>query len=279
MSRVKWIAILGTLIVGAAAIWIVQKQPSHDRPWKAEYRVLPEAFVAGDKLTIRNVRKFNYLGDGSPFETIYETRDFDLSKLDSAWFGVSHFTDYGLAHTFLSFGFQNGEYVAISIEARQEKGEAYHPVTGLTRNYELMYVVADERDVIGLRSHIRGENVFLYRLKNDRARQRSLLLELVDRINQVSAKPEFYNTLISNCTTSLLRHAKRLSWADKYLNYRILLPGYSDELLYARGLVDNSIPFPELRLRAHIKPEGYSMNVKGFSEAIRGQEWQSPDGY
>ena len=273
MSKTKLAALVVALIVGGAAIapeGLLQKDPSHDRNWKAEYRVLPEASVQKNRLTVRNVRDFTYHADGSPSSADFETRDYDLDQLDSAWYGISHFAGYGLAHTFLSFGFRGGEYFVVSIEARQEEGEAYHPFTGLTRNYELMYVVADERDVIGLRTHVRREQVFLYRLKSTPERRRSLLLELVDRINQISVQPEFYNTLTSNCTTSLLRHARRLSWTDKYLNYRILLPGYSDELLYARGLIDNSIPFEELRSRALIEAKGFAINVDEFSKAIRG---------
>lgn len=271
-SGIIFAAIAFALILVGAAIsseGTIHGQPSHDRNWKPEYSVLPEATVQSSRLTIRNVRDFAYGTDGSTNRKKFETRDYDLDQLDSAWYGISHFTNYGLAHTFLSFGFRSGEHVAISIEARQEEGESYHPLKGLTRNYELMYVVADERDVIGLRTHVRGEKVFLYRLISDPERRRSLFLELVDRINQISDRPEFYNTVISNCTTSLLRHAKRLSWIDKYLNYRVLLPGYSDELLYARQLIDNSVPFDELKAQSLIDPTGFAVDAVNFSEVLR----------
>lgn len=271
-SKSKIAALVIALVLVGAMTWLdgtMFDQPSHDRNWKSEYRVLPRASVNGSHVTIRNVRNFSYGEDGAAKGTSYEDRDYDLGLLDSAWYGISHFADYGLAHTFLSFGFRNGEYVAISIEARQEEGESYHPLTGLMRNYELMYVVADERDVIGLRTHVRGEKVFLYRLIGDPERRKDLFLELVDRINQISDRPEFYNTIISNCTTSLLRHAKRLSWFDKYLDYRILLPGYSDELLYARQLIDYSVPFDELKAQSLINPTGFKVDAVNFSAALR----------
>ena len=134
--------------------------PSHDRDWKTEFAVLPKVAFAGDSMTIKNIRNFSYAADETVREASYYDGTYDLSTLTSIWYGISHFSGYGLAHTFLSFGFAGGKYLTISIEARQEVGESYHPLEGLLRRYEIMYVVADERDVIGLRTHVRGEKVY-----------------------------------------------------------------------------------------------------------------------
>jgi hypothetical protein len=264
-------AILIVAIVGVSAFFasILLKSPSHDRQWKTEYRVLPRVEFDGDVVTVRNIRNFSYNADGSIRAADYYDRSFDLARLSSVSYGISHFYDYGLAHTFLSFGFDDGHHLVISIEARQEIGEAYDPFDGLLRNYELIYVVGDERDIIGLRTHIRKERVLLYRINVERERIVDLFGSMARRINQIHARPEFYNTLTDNCTTGIVRYARRLSFYDKYLNYKIILPGYSDELVYKIGLIPNHVPLSEIRARAVIDPKATTLDDPEFSKKIR----------
>jgi hypothetical protein len=260
------VAVAGALAVG----WLLLKSPSHDRDWKTEYARLPAAEFDGDRVTIRNVRNFSYRPDGGIRAATYGDRTYDLSGVKDLWYGISHFYDYGLAHTFLSFGFEDGSYLVISVEARQEIGESYHPFTGLLRNYELIFVVADERDVIGLRTHIRGERVYLYKIRNDRAKVKRLLTIMLDRVNEIHTRPEFYNTLTDNCTTSILRYAERLSWVDRYLDYRVLLPGYSDELAYEIRVLATDLSLTELRKLSRLDPTRTDIDDPGFSVKMRG---------
>ncbi len=256
---------LGVLIVGVFA-----KQPSHQRDWKTEYAVLPQAFFQGEQLTIHDLRNFTYNPDGSVRVARYEDRTYDLSKLEGLWYGISHFFDYGLAHTFVSFGFQDGEYLTISVEARQAEGQSYHPLRGLLREYELIYLATDERDVIGVRTHVRGERVHLYEVKVETEKMRRLLFIMLGTMNEIYQTPTFYNTLADNCTTNILQHAERLSVWDMYLDYRGLLPGYSDSLIYEIGALDTSVPLEELRRKSRIDPAVTAIDDPEFSRKIRG---------
>ena len=177
------------------------RTPSLDREWKTEYAVLPQAMVDGDLVALRNVRNFDYNPDGSIAAANYHDADYDLSKLTSAWYGISHFADYGLAHTFLSFGFEDGRFLVISIEARQEVGQDYGPIKGLLRNYELVYIVADERDVIGLRTHIRSQRALLYELTLAKPKAEALLRSLLRSVEEQRSNPSFYNTVTDNCNS------------------------------------------------------------------------------
>ena len=243
--------------------------PSHDRDWKTEFVVLPKVAFAGDSMTIKNIRNFSYAADETVREASYYDGTYDLSTLTSIWYGISHFSGYGLAHTFLSFGFAGGKYLTISIEARQEVGESYHPLEGLLRRYEIMYVVADERDVIGLRTHVRGEKVYLYEINVGKKAATDVFLGMLGNVNEIYRNPRFYNTLTDNCTTNLLKYSRGLSWFDRMFNYRILLPGYSDELAYELGIIANDRPLADVRARARISPDGFAITDPMFSLKIR----------
>jgi hypothetical protein len=256
---------LGVLILGVFA-----KQPSHERDWKTEYAVLPQAFFQSEKLTIHDLRNFTYNPDGSVREAHYEDRTYDLSKLEGLWYGISHFFDYGLAHTFVSFGFRDGQYLTISVEARQAEGQSYHPLRGLLREYELIYLATDERDVIGVRTHVRGERVHLYEVKVETEKMRRLLFAMLGTMNEIYQAPTFYDTLADNCTTNILQHAERLSVWDIYLDYRGLLPGYSDSLIYEIGAFDTSVPLEDLRRKSRIDPAVTDIDDPQFSRKIRG---------
>ena len=265
--------IFAVLLFGAAALLTLVAQlrlPSHDGDWQRVHGVLPQAEVDGDRLTVRNLRNFTYDENGQVREARYEDRGYDLSGLDSVWYGLSHFAPLGLAHSFLSFGFEGGEYLALSVEARLETHQSYNPFLGLLRNYELIYVAADERDVIGVRSHIRGEEVLLYEIQIAPARTRELLLIMLGTMNELHDRPRFYNTLLDNCTTNILQHAERLTRWDLFTDYRVILPGYSDALAYELGAIAGDLPFEEARDRARIDPAGVALGDPSFSAAIRG---------
>ncbi len=255
---------------GVFALVLLLRTPSHDRDWMAGHERLPRVAFDGDVATVRGVRDFRYHADGSVAEARYEDRSYDLSRLDSVWYGISQISAFqGIAHTFLSFGFSDGNYLSVSIEARREVGESYGPLRGLLRNYEVIYVLGDERDVIGLRSHVQRLPVRLYRIAvapEDGAR---LLRALLTEADAVIRSPRFYNTLVDNCTTGIAKYATPMPAWRRLLDYRIVLPGYSDRLVAALGLLAGDAPLAEARRRAWIDPERVPLAGDGFSARLR----------
>jgi hypothetical protein len=176
----------------------------------------------------------------------------------------------GPAHTFMSFGFAGGEYVAVSVEIRKERGESFSPLKGLLRQYELMYVVADERDAVRLRSNFRRDSVFLYRIHTTPEKARQLFVGMLKRANALAERPEFYNTLTSTCTTNIVRHVNAIAPRRVPRSYKVLLPAFADELAYDLGLLDPARPFEETRRRALINPRALAHgDDPRFSLAIR----------
>jgi len=265
--RVALFVLTGALVV---TVLVVQmRSPNSEGDWQTVHSVLPLAEIEGERLTIRNLRNFTYGDDGAVSEARYEDRSYNLSDLQSVWYGLSHFGPLGLAHSFLSFGFADGDYLALSVEARLETHQSYSPFLGLMRAYELIYVAADERDVIGLRSHVRGEEVLLYPIEVEPARAKELLLIMLGTMNELYERPRFYNTLLDNCTTNILQHAERLTNWDLYTDYRVILPGYSDALAYQIGAIANDLPLTQARDRARIDANGVGPRNPLFSRAIR----------
>ena len=266
-----WRWLLG-IVAGAAAIrgavWVVQR-PSNVRDWNPDQKVLPSADFNGPLVTIHNIRNFRYT-DVDHFTPGWYDKTFDLRKLESAWFVVEPFGGAGAAHTFVSFGFGGNDFVAISVEIRKEKGEAFSPVKGLLRNYEIMYVVGDERDLIKLRTNYRKDTVYLYPMRTTPERMRAMFVDMLERANALAQKPEFYNTLTNTCTTNLVRHVNRLRPGRIPLNPAVFLPAYSDRLAYKLGLIDTKLPFGEARahFRINARAEEHA-NDDDFSLKIR----------
>jgi len=184
---------------------------------------------------------------------------------------VEPFSDWrGPAHTFLSFGFGNGEYIAISVEIRKEKGESFSPVGGLLQQYELIYVIGDEHDLIGLRANYRHDDVYLYKMRATPEQIRELFVSMLERANQVAANPEFYNTLSNTCTTNIVEHINSLVPGRIPLSYKTLLPAYSDELAFDLGLIDTALSRDTFRAAHKINDMAKRhANDTDFSAAIR----------
>ena len=268
MRRLRRFAIVSAAIAGAYALFCALVRPSNERDWAADQSVLPFAEFHGPLVTIHNVRNFRY-ETVDRYTPAWYDRTYDLRQLESAWFVVEPFGDFGgAAHTFVSFGFSNGDYVAISIEIRKEKGEEFSAVKGLLRRYEVMYVIGDERDLIRLRTNYRKDTVYLYPMRTTPERRRALLVDMLRRANDLRVHPEFYNSLTNTCTTNLVRHVNRIVPGRIPLRPGVLLPGYSDRLAYDLGLIDTSLPFEETRKRFRIN-ERAAGEEEGFSGRIR----------
>jgi hypothetical protein len=268
-SIVKWTAAAVLFALGIVAVMVLTREPSHDRDWVELQARLPQVKIAGDRVTVEGVRNFSYAGPDAVASGRYEDADYDIARLESVWYGIAHFAGNGFAHPFVSFLFDDGRALTLSIEARLEKGETYGPVGGALRNYEVIYVLGTERDVIGLRSHWRGEPVDLYRLVLERRPMRALFRAFMEDVQAVAARPRFYNTLTDNCLTGLLRHAGGLGFLESWVDYRVWLPGYSAGLAYEKGLLDTDVPFEELRSRARIDPVLVGIDDPAFSARIR----------
>jgi hypothetical protein len=242
--------LLGTLICSAAIVMTaaVVVRPSNNRHWIAGQEKLPTATIDDSVATIRNVRNFDWAaGDGG--RARWEDRSYALDRIETAWFILAPFSkeNRGPAHTFLSFGFADSQYIAISIEARRELGEDYSLLKGVLRRFEVIYVIGDERDLIGLRTNVRGDDVYVYPIRASREKIRSLFVQMLERANRLSEQPEFYNTVTNNCTTNILKHANRITPQRIPYGKEVLLPGYADELAQRLGLIDTSLPIEEAR--------------------------------
>ncbi len=254
--------------LGIFALVLLLRTPSHDRDWISGHERLPRVGFDGDVVTVRGVRDFRYEAGGAVAEARYEDRTYDLTTLDSVWYGISQISGFkGIAHTFLSFGFSDGRYLAMSIEARREVGEGYGPIRGLFRNYEVIYVLGDERDVIGLRSHVQRLPVRLYRIAVTPEEGTWLLRALLDEADAINRSPRFYNTLIDNCTTGIAKYATPMPAWRRLLDYRIVLPGYSDRLVRDLGLLGPG----DTGDRALIDPGRGTPESETFSRDIRAE--------
>ncbi len=270
--RWRWRAFAAYLLMFLVLLWQWSAiAPSNDRDWQAEVAVLPHASVAGDRVTVHNIRNFDYRGE-TDFTPAYYDKTFDLKQLNSVDLIASYWMGPAIAHTFLSFGFAGGDHLAVSIETRKERNESYSSVAGFFRQYELFYVVADERDVIRVRTNYRrdpAEDVYLYRLKVPTENARRLFLGYMDKINSLRERPEFYNTLTTNCTTNIWVHS-RVNPDHPPFTLAMLASGHVPRLLYEAGRLDTSVPFAELQRRSRINARAQAADKsKDFSRLIR----------
>lgn len=275
MSRPGWAFRLVPWLVAALLFAVVlawaRRRPSNRGDWAVENSRLPFAEIHGDRVDLYNVRN-NVYRSAEDFTPRYETWTLDLGELRSAWFVVEPFGKRwaGPAHTFLSFGFAGPRYLAVSVEVRKRKGEAYSPWKGLFRRFELMYVIADERDVVKLRSNYRKDDVYVYPVRARPEQLRRLLCDMLDRANRLRETPEFYNTLTNSCTTNIVRHVNAIAPRRIRFSPRILLPGYSDRLAYDLGLIDTPLSFEQTRARYRINDRALRYaDSPDFSARIR----------
>ena len=252
--------------------WWQGIKPSNDRNWQTDVAVLPYATLDGDRVTIHNIRNFDYRSE-TDYTPAYYDKLFDLRQLEGVDLVAAYWMGPAIAHVFISFAFAGGGHLAISIETRKEKGEEYSTTRGFFRQYELYYVVADERDVIKLRTNYRRdppEDVYLYRLRGKLENGRKLFMEYVKRINALRTTPEFYNTLTTNCTTNIWLHSL-VNPDHPPFSWKILASGYVPEYLYEQGRLDaDGLSFAELQKTAHINLRAQAADgAADFSRRIR----------
>jgi hypothetical protein len=261
---------LGIVLVGLGLVflWWSTIRPSNDRNWLPDVARAPTADFDGDKIVVHNIRNFDYRSE-TDFTERWEDRTYDLSALRGVDMFISYWGSPYIAHPVVSWDFGSGQHLAMSIETRKERGEEYSAIRGFFREYELVYIAADERDIIRVRTNYRGEDVYLYRvrLRPDVARQ--LLVAYLQSANKLAADPEFYNAALDNCTTGIRLNVQHIGAAQPW-DYRILVNGLGDQLLYERKNIDTSMPFEQLKAASLIVDKAKAADrAPDFSQRIR----------
>lgn len=259
--------------LGFAALlaWWLWLAPSHHRDWADDVARLLDAQVRGDRVVLRNVRNFEWRSE-TDYTARWETREYDLSRLSSADLVLSYWMGPDIAHTLVSFGFDDGRRVVFSLEIRKERGESFSALSGFFRRYEQVLVAADERDIVRARSNTRGEDVYLYRLNIPPQTLRPMFLGFLAKAGALQREPAFYNTLTSNCTTVVFEIARHVV-PDLPLDYRLLAAGHFAEYVYDRGGLTPGYSYLQLHERGYINPRALKVpadaDAGAFSRAIR----------
>lgn len=263
--RMRWAfaALYLVVLVGWSFI-----EPSHDREWRKDVAVMPRATIDGDRVHITGVRNFDYRSRDD-FTVRYEEREVSLSSLVALDFFISYWMPGPVGHTFVSFIFDDAPPLNISIETRPEAHEGFDPLASLFKQYELIYVVGEERDIVGVRTNFRGEDVYFYRLRIPAEGARQLLQVYLERINELADEPEFYHLLSNSCTVNIVRYAN-LAGRQGDFDFRHYLNGWVDQYLYDMRLMKAQLPFSELRRRSRISPSTEPADDAGqFAQHIR----------
>lgn len=267
-SRRVWLTFGGVYLVLLAAWSAIL--PQLNRDWRADVAVLPRAYISGDDVRLVGVRDFAYRSV-TDFTPRYRERDVKLSRLAGVDFYISYWMPGPIGHTFLSFTFEDAEPISISIEARPEAHEGYAPIGSMFKQFELIYVVGEERDLVGVRTNYRKEDVYLYRINTTPENARQLFLIYLERINELSERAEFYHLLSNNCTLNIVRYANAVGPGAGF-DIRHYLNGLFDSYLYQRQLLDASMPFEDLRRHSRINQAARAADsAEDFSERIRVQ--------
>ena len=252
----------------AALLWWHTLRPSNERPWADDVARTATGEVRGSTVTLDGVRNFDWRSR-TDYTQHWETRTYDLDHLNLVDMIMSYWSGPAIAHMLVSFGFDDGEHVAFSVEIRREKSESFSEIGGFFKQFELSVIASDERDVIRVRTNVRGEDDYLFSIRMPQPEMRSLFLAYVDVANRLLQTPRFYNTITANCTTLVYHMMKRIV-GGLPLSYRLLLSGYLPDYVYAVGGLDHNYPLTELRARGRITERAkQSDRSETFSADIR----------
>jgi len=248
-------------------IWWQRLMPSNNRVWADDVAEMTAGTVQGGRVTLRNVRNFDWRSN-TDYTPRWETRSYELEQLDSVDMILSYWSHPAIAHVLISFGF-SGNYVVFSVEIRRQKGEGFSEIGGFFKEFELSIIAADERDVIRVRSNIRDEEDYLYRVRLPFSAMRSLFLAYVEEANSLVHTPRFYNTINVNCTT-LIYHMMKHIVGHLPWDFRLLLSGYLPAYVYRVGGLDARYSLEELRAFGRITERARKSDRSAtFSAAIR----------
>lgn len=264
------------LLTVCLLLWWSTIHPSNDRIWAPEVAEMTNGSVDGNIVTLNNVRNFEWATE-TDFTPRWETRQFDLDRLASIDLLLSYWSSPAIAHTLVSFGFSDGKFATFSVEIRKEKGEKFSEIGGFFKEFETSVVAADERDIVRLRTNVRGEDVYLYRIAMPKEAMRGLFLSYVEEANSLVRKPRFYNTVTANCTTIVYSMVGRII-SGLPMDYRLLFSGFLPEYIYDIGGLDMRYSLDELRRMGRVGDRAKQADQDpAFSQAIRQGIPQLPD--
>ena len=248
LKKVALVFLVVVILVSISLfLFLVRQKPSHNRDWELGQEKLPQILLEGDEILVKNLRDFHWTG---PFEAQpnYIDAKYFLDQMQTVDVVISHFDEFeGLAHIFLSFGFSDGRHISISLETRREVGEKFSPWLGILRQFEIIYVVGTDNDLLGVRTGPREERVYIYPTLASPQQVRDLFGKLAQDINAVYEEPIFYNTLTQNCTNRLTRRVEEISDVRFPLTYKSILPGYFDEVLYDMRIIRTRESFQQTK--------------------------------
>ncbi|HEY1059523.1 MAG TPA: DUF4105 domain-containing protein [Limnobacter sp.] len=252
----------------AFALWWITQKPSHQRDWADDVSQLLQWEQQGSVVTLTNVRHFDWRSEAD-YTPRWETRQYNLDSLESADLVLSYWMGPHIAHTLVSFGFDDGRHLVFSLEIRKERGEAFSAVAGFFRQYESVLIASEEDDILRTRTNTRGEDVYLYRLAIPREQLRTLFMAYLDKARDIEQHPQFYNTLTSNCTTIVIDIARRIA-PGLPMDYRLLASGHFAEYAYDQGGLVAGYDFDTLHRLGRITDRAQSVSPNdNFSVLIR----------
>jgi hypothetical protein len=250
--------------------------PSNERSWVNDNERLATVELEGDTALFRNVRDFNWRTT-KDYDERWIDKKVDLREVRKIWFVLEYFSPERkeMAHTILSYEFEDGSRLACSIEVRKKKGVSYDPLKGVFRTYELIYVWGTERDIIGVRSRCRSrskthlfEGVVL-----GPGNERRMLESYISRTNKLATEPEWYNTITNTCTTNIVNHVNavypgRVPWA-----IGVMMPGLSPKMLLRNNLVKTEVGLSETMFSSLIDELSVEWDRSvDFGDWIRGED-------
>jgi len=268
----KWLIFLGIIVVFIA--WCFLDKPSLKGDWQEQLMVISTAEFDGDFVTVRNVRNFRYFPNETDVHLAYYDRTYDLNQVKKIWYIAEPFDEGSIAaHTFVSFEFNDGNFLSISIEARKLKGQEYGIWRGLLHTFPLVYIAADERDTVLSRANILKNKVYVYPVKLGKPENaRLLLVDMLRRMNELTTtKPAWYNTVFANCTSLIAGHINKLdSGRISIFSWQLLFTASADELALKQGLLDTDLSIQEARKKFYINEISERVwDVPEYSNAIR----------
>jgi hypothetical protein len=271
--RLRTVLLVAAALIGVGGVRLLLERPSGERAWIAQQARVPVIAFDGDVVRIDNVRHTTYR-TADDYDVHYEARVYDLDRIERVWLALATFGDgwRGPAHIFLSFEFADSQYVSVSVEARREVGEEYSLWKGILRRYELTYVIGDERDLLGLRAVHWNDPTYLYPIRATPAQAREVFVRMLTHAQRLEQRPEFYNTLFSNCTTNIVRPVNEFATNRIRWGWQVLLPGYSDDLAWGMGLIDGAGSLDDVRARHRINERAQAAwGAADFSARIRAE--------
>lgn len=272
-KRTMW-WFLGAFVVVLAWWWFIPA--SNDRDWLPEYARMASVEVDGDRVTVRNMRNCDYRSV-TDFDVHYEDRTFDLNDLETVDFVCSSWGIKDVVHTLLTFGFRDGEHIVLSIETRREKGEPDSTLRSVFKQYELIYILADECDVFRLRTNFRKENVYVFPTTATPEQARVLFRAVIDKVNDLNQNPGYYNLITQNCTTGLVPFVESIYPTEPRFSWRYLLNANTARMSYEDGHIASPLSFERTVEVCHVNQyvedhpecEGYSQRIRPDLEKHR----------